>query len=106
MCRPAKLKSNKANSSNLYSPAKGYFREMCISQNIESHFSSPKCNLGIIQITIKSLSTIFSAYDSSIKIYLSVQFFLSDLTTRPRGQGREQGPFLYLCWTILDSLKI
>ena len=95
MCRLAKLKSNKANSSNLYSPAKGYFREMCILHNIESHFSSPKCNFGIIQIIIKSLSTIFSTYDSSIKIYLSVQFFYLILQHDPVVRGVSKVIFLF-----------
>ena len=98
MCRLAKLKSNKANSSNLYSPAKGYFREMCISHNIESHLSSPKCNFGIIQIIIKSMSTIFSTFDSSIKIYLSVHFFYLILQHNP--EVREVSKvifFLILC---------
>ena len=58
MWRLAKPKSNKANALNLYSKIKGYFREMCKSQNINLISPTPMFNLGTIQIIIKSLSTI------------------------------------------------
>ena len=47
-------------SLNLYASRKGNFREICKSQNINTIFPTPKFNLGIIQIIIKSLLTIFS----------------------------------------------
>ena len=102
MCRLAKPKPNKANSSNLYPPTKGYFRETCKPQNI--NLISPTHNFNWIKafsgddlykltLTVKSLS--FNCFVilfvlcllfkiclnlqlllvlSSIKIYLSVQF--------------------------------
>ena len=63
MCRQAKPKSNMANSLNLYPKTKGYFRETCKSQNINLISLTPKFNLGIIQIKIKSLSTTLILFD-------------------------------------------
>ena len=51
----------------------GYFRETFKSQNVNSISPTPKFNLAIIHIIIKSMLTIFSGSGSSIKdIYLSV----------------------------------
>ena len=71
MCRLAKPMSNMTNSLNSYPKTKGHFRERCKSQNMNLISPIPKFNLSIIQIIIKSLSTILVL--SSIKIYLSVQ---------------------------------
>ena len=73
MCRLPKQKSNKANSLNSYPPAKGYFRETYKSQNINPISPTSKFTLGIIQIIVKSILTIFSML-SSKKINLSVQY--------------------------------
>ena len=45
----------------LYHPMKDYFREVCKSTNINPISPTPKFTLGIIQVVIKSLSTIISA---------------------------------------------
>ena len=47
-----------ANLLKLYPKKKGYFSEMCKSQNINLISPTPKFNLDTIQIIIKSLSTI------------------------------------------------
>ena len=63
MCHLAKQKSSKANVSNLF-PAKVYFRETYKSQNIDPISPTPKFSLGIMQIKIKSISTMFSVVNS------------------------------------------
>ena len=60
MCRLAKPKSRKANTSNLY-PRQSKFRQTCKLQNKNPLSPTPQFTLGIIQIIIKSISTIFSA---------------------------------------------
>ena len=47
--------------AELYHPMKGYFREMCKSTSINPISPTFKFTLGIIQVIIKSLSTIISA---------------------------------------------
>ena len=101
MCRLANLKSNKANSFNLYPKTKGYLRETCKSQNMNFISPTTNFNFDIIQIIIKSLLTILVS--SSIKIGLCVQF--QYLTFQP---DKESGvcvrsKFLLLSWSILLS---
>ena len=48
-------------------PDKGHFRQTCKSQSINPIAPTPKFNLGIIQITIKSISTIIVLIYSLIK---------------------------------------
>ena len=56
---PTSSGDNKANSSNVKAKAKVYFRETYLSQNINLISPTPKFTLGIIQIIVKSISTIF-----------------------------------------------
>ena len=59
MCHLAKTESNKATFSNLY-PGEGFFLRVTYkSQNINPMSPTHKFTLGIIQITVKSLSTSF-----------------------------------------------
>ena len=56
---PGKTKVKLGNFIKFISLTKGYFRETCKkTQNINLIPPTPKLNLGIIQIIIKSLSTI------------------------------------------------
>ena len=56
--RIAKQKSNKA-WSKLHPPANGYLREIFTPQNIHPIPPTPKFTLGIIEIIVKIISTIF-----------------------------------------------
>ena len=47
---------NKTNSSNLYPPTKGYFRETCKSQNINPTYLNPKFTFDIIQTITNACS--------------------------------------------------
>ena len=82
MFRLSKPKSNKANSLNLYLRVI-YIK--CKSQNINPISPTRKFTLGIIEIIIKSLSTIFSAWFN--KIYLSVQFQYLTFQPNPKVRG-------------------
>ena len=55
------LNSNKTNSFNLYTPMKGYFREIRKSQNINPIYLNHKFNFGIIQIIRNACQVCFSA---------------------------------------------
>ena len=68
-------KSNKAYSLNVYPPTKGYLEKRVNHKTYISHSISPtpQFNVGIIQILIKCLSTIFSAEFNKKKTHLSVQ---------------------------------
>ena len=59
MCRLARQKSNKANSSTLYLPAKGYFREKYKSQNINPISPTPKSTMSTIKTIVKSYQLFF-----------------------------------------------
>ena len=56
---PGKTEVKQGNSSNLYPPAKVYFRETYKSQNINHISPTPKFNMGTIEIIVEILSTIF-----------------------------------------------
>ena len=58
---PSKTEVKQGKFMNLYPWTAGYFRETCKSQNINPIYPTPKFNLVIIEIIIKSLLTIFSA---------------------------------------------
>ena len=73
---PTKVKQGKF--IECISPDEGIFRETCKSQNIIYYIShsispTPQFNVGIIQILIKCLSTIFSAEFNKKNPHLSVQ---------------------------------
>ena len=51
---PGNTEVKQGNFIEFICPNEGYFREMCKSQNIDLIFPTPKSNLGIIQIIIKS----------------------------------------------------
>ena len=55
---PAKTEVKQGKSVQFISPANGYFRETYKSQNISPVSPTTKFTLGIIQIIVKSLSTI------------------------------------------------
>ena len=64
---------NKANSTNLYPPTKGYLRETCKSQNINPIsliLSSPTVSFRSKQMPVKYVLVL-----SSIKIYLHLHKF-------------------------------
>ena len=71
MCRLAEQKSNKNKLLNIFSGAKGSFRETNKSQNINPISPTPKFTFGIIQIKVKNLSTSFQ-WLVQYKINLSV----------------------------------
>ena len=102
MCRLTIQKPNKANSSKLYHPAKGCFREIYKLQNINPISPSPKFTLGIIQIIVKSMSAILVL--SLIKYKITVQF--QNMTFRPDPEVRVVCKVIIwlLCWSILLSL--
>ena len=83
MCRLAKQKSNKAYLSNLYPPAKDYFRETYKIQNINPISPTAQFLFDIIQITVKGLSTSFQCL-VQYKINLNILFVkLQYLTYQP-----------------------
>ena len=90
---------NKQDKSNLFPPTKGYFKEMCKSKNENPISLVPMSSLSIVQIIIKSLSTIVCAYFNENILICTIS--ISDLLTRPRGQG---STFSLICWSILLSL--
>ena len=69
----------------IYIPQWSVILETHKSQNINPFSPTPKFNMGIIQIIIKSLSTIFSALFN--KNILICTISISDPSIRPRGQG-------------------
>ena len=70
MCRLAQNQTRQIH--RIYPKTKGNLRETCKLQDINPISPTPRLNFGIIQIIIKSLSTI--SVLSSIKIYFSVQY--------------------------------
>ena len=79
-------KSNKANSLNVYPATKGYLEKRVNHKTYISHSISPtpQFNVGIIQILIKCLSTIFSAEFNKKKHTLICTIKISHLS---RGSG-------------------
>ena len=83
---PIILIKNKANSTNLYPPTKGYLRETCKSQNINPIYltlSSPTVSFRSLQTPVKYVLVL-----SSIKnILTSAQF--QYLTFKPNLRGQD-----------------
>ena len=81
---------------NLYPKMKGDFRETCKSQNINLISPTRKFNLGIIQIIIKSLSTILVL--SSINDYILIcTISISDLSTYQESGACVRSEFVFSC---------